>query len=110
MEPYIQLILLVANAVLTLVIGWVSLRLNKYRALEEERVRKGLARDKLQLAVARAMLIRECNHYIVKGYAPFYAVASVNEMYQAYQELGGNGAVTSIYSDFIVLPHSQKEE
>lgn len=106
MEPYIQLILLVANAVLTLVIGWVSLRLNKYRALEEERVRKEQARDKLQLAVARAMLIRECNYYIAKGHAPLYAVASVNEMYQAYQELGGNGAVTSIYSDFIVLPHA----
>ena len=110
MEPYIQLMLLAADAVLTLFIGWGGWRLNKYRKLEEERVKKELARDKLQLAVARTILIRECTRYISKGYAPLYAVASINEMYQSYQELGGNVAVTSAYSEFIVLPHTQKEE
>lgn len=109
MEPYIKLALLAVNALLTLVVTWAGLRLNKYRKLEEEREKKEIARDNLQLAVARAMLIRECNHYIAKGYAPLYAIDSITDMYDAYHVLGGNGAVSGIYNDFLKLPHSSKE-
>jgi hypothetical protein len=107
-EPYIQFGLMIANSVLTLVVSWAGWRLNKYRKLEEEREKKELARDNLQLAVARAMLIRECNHYIAKGYAPLYALDSISDMYDAYHALGGNGAVTGIYNEFLNLPHSAK--
>lgn len=109
MEPYMQLALMIANGILTLVISWVGWRLNKYRKLEEERKERETARDELQLAVARAMLIQECNRYIDKGYAPLYAIASVAEMYNAYHILGGNGAVTGVYHDFMNLPHKPKE-
>lgn len=110
MEPYIQFLLMIADGILTLIIGWAGWKLHKYRKREEERESKEIARDNLQLAVARAMLIRECNHYISKGYAPLYAVDSVNEMYQAYHALGGNGAVTGVYNDFSNLPHMPKED
>lgn len=109
MELYIKFGLMIVNGVLTLVVSWAGWKLSKYRKLEEEREHKELARDNLQLAVARAMLIRECNHYISKGFAPIYAVDSINDMFQAYHALGGNGAVTSIYRDFLNLPHSTKE-
>lgn len=110
MEPYIQFILMVANGVLTLAISWAGWKLNKYRKCEEEREAKELARDNLQLAVARAILIRECSHYINKGYAPLYAIASVAEMYAAYHELGGNGAVTGAYQEFLSLPHNLRND
>ena len=110
MEPYIQLVLMAANALLTLVVSWAGWRLNKYRKFEEERKKTEQARDNLQLAVGRAMLIRECNRYIDKGYAPLYAVASVAEMYHAYHLLGGNGAVTGVYNEFLNLPHKSKGE
>ena len=109
LEPYIQVALMVANGVLTLVVSWAGYKLNEYRKLERERELKEAARDNLQLAVARAMLIRECNHYISNGYAPLYAVGSVEEMYNAYHALGGNGAVTTIYQEFLRLPHTQRE-
>ena len=108
MEPYIQLALMIANGLLTLVVSWAGWKLNKYRRLEEKRERKEIARDNLQLAVARAMIIRECNHYIAKGYAPLYALDSISDMYKAYHALGGNGAVTGIYNEFLTLPHSPK--
>ena len=108
-ETYIQFGLMVANGILTLVVSWAGWRLNKYRKLEEEREKKEIARDNLQLAVARAMLIRECNHYISKGYAPLYAIDSISDMYNAYHALGGNGAVTGIYNEFLNLPHTAKE-
>lgn len=109
MELYLQFILMIANGILTLAISWAGWKLNKYRKMEEAREQKELARDVLQLAVARAMLVRECNHYIDKGYAPLYAIASVAEMYDAYHKLGGNGAVTGAYNEFINLPHKPKE-
>lgn len=108
MEPYIQILLMVVNALLTLVVSRAGWEINQYRKFEAERKKKEIARDNLQLAVARAMLIRECNHYIAKGYAPLYAVGSVSDMYKAYHVLGGNGAVTGIYNEFLSLPHSPK--
>ena len=110
MELYIQLILAVINGALTLVIGWVGYKLRKHHKREEERQAKEIARDNLQLAVARNMLIRECNHYLDKGYAPLYAIASVAEMYDAYHKLGGNGAVTGAYHDFMQLPHAPRRD
>lgn len=110
MEFYIQLVLAVANGILTLIISWAGYKLNKYRKREEEREQRGIARDNLQLAVARAMLIRECNRYLDKGYAPLYAIASVAEMYDAYHRLGGNGSVTAAYHDFLQLPHSLRRD
>lgn len=108
-HTYIQIALMVLNGVLTLAVSWAGWKLNKYRKLEEEREKKENARDDLQLAVARTLLIRECNHYINKGYAPLYALDSVSEMYDAYHALGGNGAVTGIYNEFLALPHNPKE-
>ena len=77
MELYIQIGLMALSAVLTLVVSWVSWKLNKYRKFEEERKKRELARDNLQLAVARAMIIRECNHYIAKVHAPLCAVENI---------------------------------
>lgn len=108
MEPYIQIGFMILNGVLTLVVSWAGYKLNKYRKREEERQAQETARDNLLLAMGRAILIRECNRYIDKGYAPLYAIASVAEMYAAYHALGGNGAVTSAYNDFLNLPHSPR--
>lgn len=94
------------NALLTLAVSYAGWRINRYRKGEEEREKKDAARDKLQLSMARCILIRECNHYLRKGYAPLYALDSVTEMYDAYHELGGNGAVTGIYQEFLRLPHA----
>ncbi len=110
MEPYIQLGLMAANAILTLVVTWAGWKLNSCRKIEERREKRENARNKLQIEVARLTLIRECNHYINKGYAPLYALDSISEMYQAYHELGGNGAVTGIYNEFLNLPHCPKED
>lgn len=107
---HIQIALMFVNALLTLIISWAGWRLNKYRKHEEDRQRKEFARDNLQLAVARSMLIRECNRYIDKGFAPLYAIASIAEMYAAYHELGGNGAVTGAYNEFLQLPHKPRSD
>lgn len=110
MDFYIQVGLAVANGLLTLILSWVSWKINQYRKFEAERKKKEIARDNLLLAIAKTMIIRECNRYIAKGHAPLHAVSAITAMYDAYKELGGNGAVTGIYSDFVILPHASKED
>ena len=104
-----QLALMAANGALTLVVSYAGWKLKKYQAKEADRERLEIARSKLQLASSRVILLRECNHYIRKGYAPIYALDSISEMYEAYHECGGNGAVTGIYEEFRRLPHTPPE-
>ena len=110
MDEIMQLAPIVINAILTLAVSYAGWKMNRYHRDEEERERKDAARDKLQLSMARCILIRECNHYLRKGHAPLYALDSVTEMYEAYHVLGGNGAVTGIYEEFLRLPHAPTGE
>ena len=111
---FAQIGIMILNGILTLVISWAGYKLNKYRKAEEqkteEKEKHEKARDALNLSVARSMLMRECNHYIRKGYAPIYAVQSTEEMYNAYHDFGGNGAITSLMEDFRALPHYPKRD
>lgn len=106
MDEIMQFAPMITNAILTLAVSYAGWRMNRYQKEEETRQQKDAARDKLQLSMARCILIRECNHYLRKGHAPLYALDSVTEMYEAYHELGGNGAVTGIYDEFLRLPHA----
>lgn len=110
LEDIFQYALFGADGVLTLALSYAGWKLKQYRKAEEEREKRELARDTLQLATARAILIRECNHYIRKGYAPLYALDSITDMFNAYHALGGNGAVKEIYEEFRKLPHVEKLE
>lgn len=69
------------------------LECNKQRAL----------RDGVK-AILRSDIIQLCNHYEEKGWAPFYAVENITNMYNAYHDLGGNGAITQMYERFLALP------
>ena len=110
MDDLLQVGLFAADGVLTTALGYAGWKLKQYRKTEEEREKREKARDALQLATARAILIRECNHYIKKGYAPLYALDSITDMFEAYHALGGNGAVKEIYDEFRKLPHVEKSE
>ena len=52
----------------------------------------------------RGELIRAYNHYSAKGYIPIYARENVNETYDAYHALGGDGAITDMIAELRRLP------
>jgi len=66
--------------------------------------------QKLELLNTRMNLIRECNRYIEKGFAPVYARTSIADIYKTYHNLGGNGGIESLYLRFLSLPISKDEE
>ena len=61
-------------------------------------------------AMLRDRIIQLYEDCASKEETPFYAIQNVANMYQAYHDLGGNGAITEIYNKFINLPHRQKRK
>lgn len=70
----------------------------KQKILEQDALKNGMQ------AILRDRIIQCYNHYIAKGYLPFYAMENVTSMYDAYHALGGNGAVTEIYEKMLKMP------
>lgn len=78
-------------------------RLQAYNT-QQENLRYGV------LALLRNSLIRNYNDYMHRGYVPIYAMDSIETMYQAYRDLGGNGAVTKLYQELKELPTKDPRE
>jgi len=108
-EHMVQVALIAGDGILSLLVGWAGWKLNKFRKAEEERKKRNILLDKASMLNLRMTILRECNHYIEKGFAPYYAVQSIDEMYGIYHELGGNGGIESLMEDFKRLPHVAKE-
>lgn len=88
----------VCGAILT----WCGVSLKKQNAKD-----KAIA-DGLQ-CLLRAELIRTNKEYIEKGYCPIYALESVNRMYKAYHNLGGNDVVTELVEQLKDLPTTEQK-
>ena len=70
------------------------------RQREYEAIRKGMR------AMLRDRIIQIYNNCSERGDTPIYAIQNVANMYQAYHDLGGNGAITEVYNKFIHLPQT----
>lgn len=55
------------------------------------------------LATLRQQYLTTAFYYLEKGYMPFSISDSMEQIYQAYHGLGGNGSVTTIRESIIKL-------
>ena len=62
------------------------------------------------VAILRDRIIQVYNCYIEEGYLPIYVKDNVEEMYQQYHFLGGNGMVTGLVEKLRELPTEKEEE
>ena len=85
-------------------LGYAGWKLKKIRETEKEIQQKEKDFEELELLNTRMNLIRECNHYIEKGFAPVYARTSITAIYEKYHALGGNGGIEGLFTDFKNLP------
>ena len=60
-------------------------------------------------SLLRDSIIWSHNHYTEKGYCPIYARENIEDMYNQYHVLGGNGVVTSLVEELKDLP-TKKED
>lgn len=78
-----------------------------YRKLAA-RVRRQEAVELGIQALLRDRMIRAYNHYTEKGYCPIYARENVEELYQRYHDLGGNGTITGLVDKLRELPTEEE--
>lgn len=82
-----------------------------YQRLAEKLKENGQRQQAVELgiqALLRDRIIRAYNHYMEKGYCPIYAMENIQEMYQQYHALGGNGAITGLIEKIREMP-TEKE-
>ena len=55
-------------------------------------------------ALLRNEIIKEYDKYMGREWIPIYAMENMNDMYQAYHALGGNGTITKLMEEIRELP------
>ncbi len=108
------------TALLAALVSWIVAKIklrkekkgNEDKALQE-RFEQLVAKDKMFETALRTMLrqdiINAYDKYIQKGWAKVYVKDNVQEMYECYHALGGNGTITHLVEEFMKLPTQPKE-
>ncbi len=96
---------LIIESILTLAVSYAGWKFKNYCEMKQKYEEDGKNFKEMQMCTTQLMIIRECNHYIEKGFAPYYAVSSIKNMYCKYHDLGGNGGLEELYNEFLKLPH-----
>lgn len=103
-----EIFLMLLQAVVTIIVGYVGLKIKK-RENDKEKERKESEAIKNGIrAVLRDRILQAYNHFSVKGKIQIEELENISNMYIAYHNLGGNGVVTSIYNKVLEIPHELK--
>jgi hypothetical protein len=70
---------------------------------EQEAIKMGMQ------ALLRDRIIQSYNHYLEKGFCPIYARDNIQNLYNQYHNLGGNGTVTKLVEKLSELPTEPQE-
>ena len=62
------------------------------------------------ISLLRNEIVRIYEKYTKLGYCPSYMKENINEMYDSYHKLGGNGMVTVMVEEIYKLPNELKKE
>lgn len=60
-------------------------------------------------SLLRADIIRSYEKYKEKGYCPIYARDALEQEYEAYHNLGGNGTITDLWERIKELPTEKRD-
>lgn len=61
-------------------------------------------------ALLRNEIVTSHRRYTSMGYCPYMDRRNINDMYEAYHGLGGNGIVTDLMKDILALPLERENE
>lgn len=99
-----EILLLFFEILLSSAVSYIIYKIKKIREAE---LRLEIADNDfkdLTLLNTRITLIRECQHYIDKGFAPIYARSTLIAIFNKYHALGGNGGIDELFHIFLNLP------
>lgn len=84
----------------TILLGVVS---SGYRAMLKEFSKQRIEREAIK-GLLRSSIISLHSRYTEKGEIPIYAQENVQEMYNCYDALGGNGTINKLFNEIMKLP------
>lgn len=102
-EIVVSIIVWALTGVLGAIASYFGIRYKKV-AKENSAMKNGMQ------SLLRSDIIKSHDKYTERGYAPIYAKESLTKSYEAYHALGGNGVVTKLYNDVMVLPEEAQEK
>ena len=110
------LIAAIVSAAVGAIIAWFTAKKNK-RKNEIDDIKAQLKRheenDELLKAAIKTMLRQEIisayDKYTRSGWAKVYIKDNVQEMYDCYHALGGNGTITHLVEEFMDLPTREED-
>lgn len=76
-----------------------------YNFLKDYR-EKDIARDEALRSLLRCSIISIYHKTEETGFLPIYNLENIEDMYKAYKTLGGNGAITELYTQIKKYPHN----
>src|SRR5665648_822441 len=71
---------------------------------EQDSIKNGIQ------AILRDRIIQSYTHYLEEKYCPIFARDNVENMYQEYHNLGGNGVVTDLVHKLFYLPTEKPKD
>ena len=109
MEISLQVFSAFLSGVLSIAVGYLARKLKKEsekREIEEAKIiREEHALREGIRAILKYRLLNLCQQCHKKGYiSNIEELENINDIYQAYIELNGNGTASKVYSDVIKLP------
>ena len=108
MSVYQWLCLLGVQGIITLILSWViSKKLNTADAKAEQAKRETAAIAEGVKALLRDRLLQGYKHYIEKGWADMDDRANIENVWQQYHALGGNGDMNDLRRTFRHLPMAE---
>lgn len=118
LDPITSITIALISACPAVIVAIIQLFTNysnrQYRLKKEQEERKiaenSKKNDKLQLAMARLMLLDEYKKCIKQGFYDLDERAVYHEMYEAYKDKGGNGIIDNIQAKIIALPTEPHEK
>lgn len=104
----LQLFLAIIQGALTLLVGWLGLKIKQRENRKEEiekiqEVETQALKQGVQ-AVLRDRILHAYHHYKYVGKISVSQMENLSNMYNAYHDLGGNGVVTNVYLKAMKLP------
>lgn len=89
---------------LGIVVGWLSSKHKKIQEKEDFKQKENEALKAGVLALLRNEILRRYREYMSKGELTILDKENLEEMYEQYRNLGGNGMVKELMSELMQLP------
>jgi len=83
---------IISSAIFALLKGYIKMHKN------------GVAIQRGVQALLRAQIIQVYNVYMVRGYLPIYERENIEELYEQYKALSGNGVIADLIEKLKELP------